>query len=73
MFDSDARRRRELQAMRDRHKQKFMEATATLRAQYKTMTKRAKALEMQLIRNSVRTVDTRLNAHGHLSHTQVSM
>ena len=53
MFESDTRCRHELQAMRDRHKQKFTEATATLRSQYKAMAKRAKALEVQLLKNSV--------------------
>ena len=39
--------------MRERHRQRFVEATAKLRVQHKNLAKRAKALEMQLTKNSV--------------------
>ena len=53
LFESESRCRRELQAMRDRHKQRFLEATSDLRSRHKVVAKRAKVLEMQLIKNSV--------------------
>ena len=40
--------------MRDRHKQRFSDATAKLREQHKLLARRAKQLESQLTRNSVR-------------------
>lgn len=40
--------------MRERHKQRFAEATAKLREQHKLLARRAKQLESQLTRNSVR-------------------
>lgn len=52
---ADQRCRQELQAMRERHRARFMEATAKLRSQYKHLAKRARALETQLGRNSVST------------------
>ena len=39
--------------MRKRHKDRFLEATADLRARHKTVAKRVKVLEAQLLRNSV--------------------
>ena len=39
--------------MRERHKQRFSEATAKLREQHKLLARRAKQLESQLTRNSV--------------------
>lgn len=38
--------------MRERHKQRFTEATAKLRTQHRSLAKRSKALEMQLLKNS---------------------
>ena len=40
--------------MRERHKQRFVEATAELRLRHRAMAKRVRALEMQLLKNSVR-------------------
>lgn len=40
--------------MRERHKLRFVEATAELRSRHKAMAKRVRALEVQLSRNSVR-------------------
>ena len=48
----------ELQAMRERHKHKFLEATAALRSQHKTLAKRVKLLETQLLKNSVKYADS---------------
>ena len=53
VFQADDERRSELQAMRDRHKQRFTEATAKLRSQHKALGKRVRALETQLLKNSV--------------------
>ena len=53
LFEGEASSRRDLQAMRERHKQRFVEATAQLRSRHKAMAKRVRALEMQLSRNSV--------------------
>ena len=55
MVEAERRCRHELQAMRERHRARFMEATAKLRSQYKNLAKRARALESQLTRNSVST------------------
>ena len=39
--------------MRERHKERFMEATADLRSKLKVTTKRIRLLETQLLKNSV--------------------
>ena len=44
--------------MRERHKHKFLEATAALRSQHKTLAKRVKLLETQLLKNSVKCADS---------------
>lgn len=56
MIEAERRCRQELQAMRERHRARFTEATANLRSQYKSLVKRARALESQLTRNSVSSV-----------------
>ena len=53
VFEAETKCRHELQAMRERHRERFLEATAKLRSQHKTLAKRAKALEQQLAKNSV--------------------
>lgn len=53
VLESERRCRQELQAMRERHRSRFVEATAKLRSQYKSLAKRSRALESQLSRNSV--------------------
>ena len=53
MVEADRRCRQGLQDMRERHRQRFVEATAKLRLQHKNLVKRAKALETQLLKNSV--------------------
>lgn len=55
-LESEARCHRELRAMRERHKQRFVEATAELRMRHKSMAKRVKALEIQLSRNTVKFI-----------------
>lgn len=55
VIEAERRCRQELQAMRERHRVRFMEATAKLRSQYKNLAKRARALETQLTKNSVST------------------
>ena len=55
VVEAERRCRQELQAMRERHRVRFMEATAKLRSQYKSLAKRARALETQLTKNSVST------------------
>ncbi|KAL5457399.1 hypothetical protein EMCRGX_G034651 [Ephydatia muelleri] len=52
VFEAEAKCRHELQAMRDRHRERFLEATAKLRSQHKTLAKRTKALEQQLAKNT---------------------
>ena len=54
VFQAGEQRRHELQAMRDRHKERFIEATAKLRSQHKALGKRVRLLESQLMKNSVR-------------------
>ena len=39
--------------MRERHRQRFLDATAKLKEQHKNVVKRNKILELQLIKNSV--------------------
>ena len=53
VVEAERRCRQELQAMRERHRARFMEATAKLRSQHKSLAKRARALETQLTKNSV--------------------
>ena len=53
LFEADKHCQGELEAMRKRHKDRFLEATADLRARHKTVAKRVKVLEAQLLRNSV--------------------
>lgn len=52
LVEADSHCHHELQAMRERHKQRFTEATAKLRTQHRSLAKRSKALEMQLLKNS---------------------
>jgi chromosome segregation ATPase len=52
VVETERRCRQELQAMRERHRARFLDATAKLRSQYKNLAKRARALETQLTRNS---------------------
>ncbi|CAI8014525.1 Centrosomal protein of 85 kDa [Geodia barretti] len=51
IVEAERRCRQELQAMRERHRARFVEATAKLRNQYKSLAKRARALESQLTKN----------------------
>ncbi len=53
LFEAEKHCQRELEAMRQRHKARFQEATADLRVKHKAVVKRMKALETQLLRNSV--------------------
>ncbi len=53
LFEADKHCQRELEAMRQRHRARFQEATADLRVKHKAVVKRMKALEAQLLRNSV--------------------
>ena len=53
VVEAEKRCRLELQAMRERHRARFIEATAKLRSQYKSLAKRAQGLESQLTKNSV--------------------
>lgn len=46
--------------MRERHKERFVDATAELRMRHRAMAKRVKALEMQLSRNTVSFVYTNM-------------
>ena len=58
VLEAERRCRQELQAMRERHRARFVEATAKLRNQYKNLAKRARSLESQLTKNSVSSKHT---------------
>ncbi len=62
LFGADKRCQRELEAMRQRHKARFQEATADLRVKHKAVVKRMKVLEVQLLRNSVSLIHS--STHG---------
>lgn len=49
---SDSKLQQELHSMRERHRQRFLDATAKLKEQHKIVVKRNKILELQLIKNS---------------------
>ena len=49
--------------MRERHKHRFVEATAELRLRHRAMAKRVRALEVQLLKNTVRLLLIYLQIH----------
>ncbi|XP_019848662.1 PREDICTED: centrosomal protein of 85 kDa-like [Amphimedon queenslandica] len=66
----EEKNRQDLRDMRERHKLRFQEATAKLKEQYKTVTKRNRQLELQLLKNS--DVMTALNNELKLSQGTVA-
>jgi chromosome segregation ATPase len=66
VVEAERRCRQELQAMRERHRARFVEATAKLRNQYKSLAKRARALESQLTKNS----DAMMALNSELQNSQ---
>jgi uncharacterized membrane protein YccC len=74
--DLERQNRQDLKDMRERHRQRFNEATAKLKEQYKAVMKRNRQLEMQLLKSNdvITALDNEVKiSYDRESHYKSSM